>query len=182
MTEHQDPLGSPYKSRLNVSGMAKEALEGSCIHHADRLNLLQNVEMAIWQAYNIGHTEVWHHNADELQYPLNSIQAEVRNFREQHGDVWKMPHPRDTWLFCVTELSEIGDWMVRNGFALKEGYFRMNPDKLEGYKEIVLEFGDLLVMLATLANQLGVDFDFAARQSMNKIASKVLGFEEDPRV
>lgn len=108
---------------------------------------------------------------DEQWWIHSTIQHRVDLFRKEHGSTWRTPNPRDSWLFCVTELAEIGDWMIRNGYSQVD-YFRMN-ERHTSKTSLVMEFGDLLVMLATLADHLGVEFHDAVSLTLEKIERRV---------
>lgn len=92
---------------------------------------------------------------------MKTGQEKVHNFRQEIARDWPncWPHPTtlDSWVFLVTEVGEVGDALIRQGYGERSAYSR-NRDK---HPDLQKELGDVYLMLCTLATHLGVDLDEA---------------------
>ena len=97
---------------------------------------------------------------------MSNAQQAVADLREQlEGTAWRMPDAMDTWAFLVTEVAEVGDILLR---LERPEYFR-NNEKCENLED---ELGDVMVMLATLANIYNLDLDGLCYRTCNKLLAK----------
>jgi len=87
-----------------------------------------------------------------------TLQNDVASFRQEVESDFPTPSTMDAWAFLVTEVAEIGDALIRNGFGSMK-YLRgtRNPKRVEE------EVGDAVLMLATLANLTNIDMEVALR-------------------
>ena len=100
---------------------------------------------------------------------MSNAQQAVADLREQlEGTAWRMPDAMDTWAFLVTEVAEVGDILLR---LERPEYFR-NNEKCENLED---ELGDVMVMLASLANIYNIDLDNACYVTVNKLLAKHRG-------
>ena len=97
---------------------------------------------------------------------MSNAQRAVADLREQlEGTAWRKPDALDTWAFLVTEVAEVGDILLR---IERPKYYRNN----EKLGDLYAELGDVMVMLATLANIYAVDLDEACFQTCNRLLAK----------
>jgi NTP pyrophosphatase (non-canonical NTP hydrolase) len=99
---------------------------------------------------------------------FSSSQWAVIGLREDIGDKWPNPGIMDSYVFIVTEVGELGDALLRTGYGLRGTYVR-NRVKEASIKN---ELGDVLLMLCTLATELGIDLDEALQGCINFLRSK----------
>ena len=100
---------------------------------------------------------------------MNNAQQAVADLRKKvEGSLWKEPDAMDTWAFLVTEVAEVGDILLR--FERPE-YYR-NTSKDADRAKLIYELGDVMVMLATLANIYNIDLDNACYVTINKLLTK----------
>ena len=100
---------------------------------------------------------------------MNNTQQAVADLREKlEGSPWKEPDAMDTWAFLVTEVSEVGDLLLR---IERPEYYR-NTSKDADRAKLIYELGDVMVMLATLANIYNIDLDNACYVTINKLLTK----------
>jgi len=100
---------------------------------------------------------------------MNNAQQAVADLREKlEGSPWKEPDAMDTWAFLVTEVSEVGDLLLR---IERPEYYRNNP-MLVMRDNLAKELGDVMVMLATLANIYNIDLDEECYLTVNKLLTK----------
>lgn len=97
-----------------------------------------------------------------------NIQRRVEHFRECYGSSWVLPSIHDTFLFIVSEIGEISDVLLRQ-LPSRGDYFRMHEAQVDAEEEI----GDAIVMLCTLASQLGIDVEKAVDATLEKIRRKI---------
>jgi len=100
---------------------------------------------------------------------MSNAQRAVADLREQlEGTAWKKPDALDTWAFLVTEVAEVGDILLR---MERPEYYR-NNEECENLED---ELGDVMVMLASLANIYNIDLDNACYVTVNKLLAKHRG-------
>ena len=100
------------------------------------------------------------------------IQGRVVELREQVGDTYLLPSPVHALLFLVSEVGEICDAVLR-----LEGtpYLRNRKAGDTLRQDLVMEIGDALLMLSTLATQHEVDLNEALTLSIEKARKRVQG-------
>jgi len=112
---------------------------------------------------------------DKRYNPLSediwSRQKAVRVLREAIADIWPHPPPFDSWAFAVTELAEVGDVLLRMNLFGKKKYIR-NNEKSATKEDLARKLGDVMLMLATLANHFNIDLSLALEWCINYFADK----------
>lgn len=99
------------------------------------------------------------------------MQRAVRELREALMGKWPHPPPFDSWAFTVTELAEVGDILLRMDLLGKKKYVR-NNEKPSTREDLARELGDVMLMLATLANHFDIDLACALRGRIDFLACK----------
>jgi NTP pyrophosphatase (non-canonical NTP hydrolase) len=97
-----------------------------------------------------------------------NLQKAVSDFRMKVERDFPTPSPRDSVAFVITEAAEVLDAMLKAGYC-DARYLRNRPLS----KDIEGELGDLVLMVATLANGLGVNLNKALYKSMAKIEERI---------
>lgn len=121
---------------------------------------------------------------NELSDGIWTMQKVVRELRKAIVDRWPHPPPFDSWAFTVTELAEVGDVLLRMGLLGKKKYIR-NNEKPATREDLARELGDVMLMLATLANHFDIDLSYALRGRIDYFAGKygeVIFYGEDRKV
>ena len=98
---------------------------------------------------------------------MNNDQLRVKWLRKQleHSE-WVLPELEDTLLYVYQELGELSKEVMR----LNKPYaFYDVQTKPADADRLCMEFGDVMVMLCTLANQCRVDLSDALKMSSNKL-------------
>ena len=90
---------------------------------------------------------------------INELQQWVRTDWEQHSNARPDPHLQLLYLF--EELGEMAEAIRKNS-----GY----KDRKDDVVDLEGEMGDVLVALATVANNYNIDLEAAFRKSQEKIA------------
>ena len=99
------------------------------------------------------------------------LQKAVRELRMALTGKWPHPPPFDSWAFAITELAEVGDILLRMELFGKKKYIR-NNEKPATREDLARELGDVMLMLATLANHFDIDLACALRDRIDFFADK----------
>lgn len=92
--------------------------------------------------------------------------------------IWPEPDVIDSYIFLVTEVGEVGDLLMRSGHSLYK-YVRNSPDEATP-ERLAHELGDVMLMLCTLATQLGIDLEAALAVRLAAYYAKyVVGDDND---
>ena len=100
---------------------------------------------------------------------MNHDQLVVYELREALKGKWPHPEVFASWAFTVTELSEVGDILLRMGYV---GTFVRNHEKAATRVRLAIELGQTLMMLCTLANHLGINLSDALLKASRRQARK----------
>lgn len=93
-----------------------------------------------------------------------NYQQLVSSFREQVEHVWPTPSVVDSVRYTNQELGELDSALMKVGFSDNENYVRSNDGN--GMSDVLLELGQALMMLITLANELQVSTDRCLRLAL----------------
>jgi NTP pyrophosphatase (non-canonical NTP hydrolase) len=94
------------------------------------------------------------------------VTSQVAALRSDLADRWGWPDARDSFLFLVTEVGELGDAMLRcEGPDGGATYARCNP-RVTTVENIADEMADVMIMLATLALAYNVCLEDALKTKM----------------
>lgn len=98
---------------------------------------------------------------------MNRDQELVRLLREylEELGIWPSPPVMDCWAFLVTEVSEIGDALLRLGYGERSDYVRSNPKE----SDLQAELCDTYFMLLSLANLLDCDLSKGLEMRVNDL-------------
>lgn len=86
------------------------------------------------------------------------------------------PEPLPAYVFLVSEMGEVGSSLmnltpVDLGYGISVGYVRNNPERHENPEDnIILEIGQVLMMLSALANGLGLDLDVCFCRAIERMS------------
>ena len=94
-------------------------------------------------------------------------QKKVARLRVALVGIWPHPTTFDSWAFLVTEVSEIGDALLRSGYGGNS--YKRNHEK---EVDIPSELADAYLMLITLANDLEVDLGLELDKCVSKFYLK----------
>jgi NTP pyrophosphatase (non-canonical NTP hydrolase) len=101
-----------------------------------------------------------------------SITEQVAALRGDLADKWVWPDVKDSFLFLVTEMGELGDAILRcPHFQGDEDYARCNPH-VTTVNNIADEMADVLIMLATLALAYNVRLEDALKTKIAKLRER----------
>lgn len=108
-----------------------------------------------------------------------TIQDEVQELRDAVGSRWTTPTAFDAWAFTVTELSEVGDVLIRSGYAQRDDYVRNSENPEDLHESLRKELGDTLLMLCTVATRVGVNLENACRERIEHLCGKYGGYADE---
>lgn len=105
---------------------------------------------------------------------MNRDQHEVEIVRKRLSNTaYILTHPADTIAYIFQELGEVSKEMLRLGYGAGDSYaFYDHGTHPPSHDCLKVEFGDTMLMLCTLANQLGVDLSEALDMSIQKILNR----------
>lgn len=99
---------------------------------------------------------------------MKTGQKRVLELRAEAGNKWPGSPPMDAWAFLVTEVGEVGDALLRLGYAQRSDYVR-NTDR---QPDLEAELGDVFLMLCTLATSVHVNLDEALDEVIYRLRKR----------
>lgn len=101
---------------------------------------------------------------------MSDTQMMVRMARHVLEDVWRTPSAIDASRFVGQEAGEVDSALMKLGY--QDGrYARSNPVEVgtdAAWRDVELEMGQCLMMLATLSNEVGINLDKALERALEK--------------
>lgn len=104
------------------------------------------------------------------EHTMNGDQQTVEELYIQLGDRFFRPTTPAAWAFLVTEVAEVGDILLRQGYF---GEFVRANDKECSHKRLEEELGDTMLMLCVLANLVGVNLTDALHGTTDKLLRRI---------
>ena len=90
--------------------------------------------------------------------------------RARLAGIFPHTNPKDSWMYLVTEVAEVGDILLR---IENQEHKRNHPIPAgELADRLIEELGDVMLMLSTLANHYDIDLDVACEASCHKLEAK----------
>jgi NTP pyrophosphatase (non-canonical NTP hydrolase) len=103
---------------------------------------------------------------------MDPNQATVHELRKSLKGLWPHPTPLDAWAFLVTEVGELGALLLRAGFGQAGEEYLRHHEKTATHADFREEFGDVMLMLCTVANHLEVNLTDALRECVEKLEGR----------
>jgi len=99
-----------------------------------------------------------------------NAQKRVALMRVRLAGIFPHTNPKDSWMYLVTEVSEVGDLLLR---IENQEHRRNHPIPAGELKPMLIEeLGDVMLMLSTLANHYDIDLETACANSCHKLETK----------
>jgi len=100
-----------------------------------------------------------------------TLNKRIKATRAKIGAVWVTPSMRDDFMYIVTEVGELGDELARMPGFLDVVPSRNHP-RVTSQEQLEEEIADVVIMVTSLAIELGIDVDEAVDKKLRYLEEK----------